>query len=76
MLPNLVFLPEKLLGQRNLADYSSWGRIELDTTEQLNTQYVCPTLETINKSPGKGEYQVYYDYQLGRNVDSFLLSKM
>ena len=29
------FLPGKSHGQRSLADYSLWGRKELDTTEQL-----------------------------------------
>ena len=31
-----VFLPGESHGQRSLAGYSSWGRKESDTTEQLN----------------------------------------
>ena len=31
--PTPVFLPGKSHGQRSLADYSPWGRKELDTTE-------------------------------------------
>ena len=30
-------LPEKFLGQRNLAGYSTWVRKELDGTERLST---------------------------------------
>ena len=30
-----VFLPGEFHGQRNLVGYSSWGRKESDTTEQL-----------------------------------------
>ena len=33
----LVFLPGKSHGQRNLADYSSWGYKGSDTTERPNT---------------------------------------
>ena len=33
--PTLVFLPGESHRQRSLADYSSWGRKESDTTEQL-----------------------------------------
>ena len=31
--PTPVFLPGKSHGQRSLADYSPWGRTELDMTE-------------------------------------------
>ena len=31
--PTPGFLPRKFHGQRSLADYSVWGRKELDTTE-------------------------------------------
>jgi len=31
-----LFLPGGSHGQRSLADYSPWGRKELDTTERLN----------------------------------------
>ena len=34
--PTPVFLPGKSHGQRSLADYSPWGRKELDTTERLH----------------------------------------
>ena len=34
-LPTPVLLPEQFHGQRNLESYSSWGHIELDTTEHL-----------------------------------------
>ena len=34
--PTPVFLPEKSHGQRSLADYSPWGRKELDRTEWLS----------------------------------------
>ena len=34
-LPSPVFLPGEFHGKRGLACYSSWGRKELDTTEQL-----------------------------------------
>ena len=33
--PTLVFLPGELREQRSLAGYTSWGRKELDVTEQL-----------------------------------------
>ena len=33
--PTSVFLPGKSRGQRNMADYSPWGRKESDTTERL-----------------------------------------
>ena len=36
-LPTLVFLLEKLNGQRSLVGYSLWCHKELDTTEQLST---------------------------------------
>ena len=32
-----VFLPGESYGQGSLEGYSSWGRKELDTTEQLRT---------------------------------------
>ena len=34
--PTSVLLPGKSHGQRSLVDYSSWGRKESGTTEQLN----------------------------------------
>ena len=34
-LPTPVFFPREFHGQRNLAGYSSWGCIELDTFERL-----------------------------------------
>ena len=34
-LPTPVFLPGEFHAQRNLVGYSSWGRKESDTTEQL-----------------------------------------
>ena len=37
MATDLVFLPGESHGQRSLADYSPWGRKELDTTERLST---------------------------------------
>ena len=30
-----MFLPGEFHGQRSLVDYSSWGRKDSDTTEQL-----------------------------------------
>ena len=36
MQPTAVFLPGKSHGQRSLVGYSSCGRKELDTTEQLS----------------------------------------
>ena len=33
--PTPVFLPGEFHGQRSVADYSPWGRKELDVTEQL-----------------------------------------
>ena len=38
--PTQVFLPVKFHGQRSLADYSPWGRKELDMTEQTHTMKV------------------------------------
>ena len=35
--PTLVFFPGKFHGQKSLAGYSSWGRKEMDMTEQLST---------------------------------------
>ena len=40
MQPTPVFLPGESHGQKSLADYSPWGRKELDTTEQLNTHTI------------------------------------
>ena len=34
--PAAVFLPGKSQGERSLAGYSTWGRKELDMTEQLS----------------------------------------
>ena len=42
--PTSVLLPRKSHGQRSLADYSPWGRKQLDTTEQLTD---TDTLGTI-----------------------------
>ena len=36
--PTPVFLPEKSRGQRSLADYSTKGHRESDTTERLSMQ--------------------------------------
>ena len=36
MQPTPVFLPGESHGQRSLVGYSSWGRKESDTTEQLH----------------------------------------
>ena len=36
MAPTPVFLPGKFHGQRSLAEYSSWGRKKLDTTEHTH----------------------------------------
>ena len=33
--PTPIFLPGKSRGQRSLEGYSSWGRMESDTTEKL-----------------------------------------
>ena len=33
--PTPIFLPGKFQGQRSLVGYSTWGRMELDMTEQL-----------------------------------------
>ena len=38
--PSPVFLSGKFHGQRSLAGYNSWGRKELDMTEQLNNNNV------------------------------------
>ena len=40
--PPPVFLPGESHGQRSPADYSPWGRKELDTTEQLSMRAVLP----------------------------------
>ena len=40
MQPTPVFLAGESHGQKSLADYSPWGRKELDTTEQLNTHTI------------------------------------
>ena len=39
--PTVVFLPGESHGQRSLAGYGSWGRRELDTTEQRSVQRAC-----------------------------------
>ena len=39
--PGLVFLPGKFHEQKNLSGYSSWGRKESDTTEQLSMHASC-----------------------------------
>ena len=38
-LTTLVFWPGEFHGQKSLADYSPWGRKEVDTTEQLTHTY-------------------------------------
>ena len=35
---SLIFLPRKFHGQRSLADYSSWGHKESDTTDELTVR--------------------------------------
>ena len=35
---SLIFLPRKFHGQRSLADYSSWGHKESDTTDELSVR--------------------------------------
>ena len=37
--PLQYFLPGKILGQRNLADYSPWGYKESDTTVHAHTRH-------------------------------------
>ena len=37
--PTAVFSPEESHGQKSLADYSSWGRQELDTTERITLSH-------------------------------------
>ena len=39
-LPMPVFLPLEFHGQGSLTGYSTWGRQESDTTEQLSLTYV------------------------------------
>ena len=44
MQPTPVFLPGKSHGLRSLADYSPWGRKELDTTDldmKLVLEMIC-----------------------------------
>ena len=44
-----VFLPGKSCGQRSLVGYSSWGRKELGTTEQLTLSLdICPGVEMLD----------------------------
>ena len=60
-LPTPVFLPGKSHRERSLAGYSSWGRKELDTTEQLNQHLfqallalsVTQTIERLRRSREK-----------------------
>ena len=57
-LPTPVFFPREFHGQRNLAGYSSWGCIELDTFERL-------TLSLPEKNTRPFTYdlnQIPYDY--------------
>ena len=45
-LPTLVFLPGEFHGQRILVSYSSWGRKESETAQQLThaVQFKCSCL--------------------------------
>ena len=48
-LPTPVPLPGKSHGQRNLVDYSPWGRKESDTTERLNWTELNRCIDQLNK---------------------------
>ena len=39
-LPTPVFCPGESHGQRSLVSYNPWGRKDLETTSQLNNNYV------------------------------------
>ena len=49
--PTPVFLPGEFHRQRSLAGYSSWGRKELDTTEQLPFTFPQPYESMVLPSP-------------------------
>ena len=46
--PTPAFFPGKSHGQRNLVDYSSWGRKEFDRTSGLNSSSMLYILKSYN----------------------------
>ena len=53
-LPTLVLLPGEFHGQRTLVGYSSWGRTESDTTEQLTLMLTLKKLLSLMGGYQKG----------------------
>ena len=51
MAPTPVLLPGKSNGQRSLAGCSPWGRLELDTTEQLHFHFSLSCIGEGNGNP-------------------------
>ena len=47
--PTPVFVPEKSHGQRSLVSYSSWGRKESNTTEQLSMSTHITSITVLNE---------------------------
>ena len=59
-------LPGKSHGQRNLVDYSPWGRKELGKTKQLSTQpTVTPVLVNRGLDAGTGRSHVKMEAEMG-----------
>ena len=49
--PTPVLLPGKSHGRRSLVGYSSWGREDLDTTEQLHFHFLLSCIGEGNGNP-------------------------
>ena len=63
--PTPVFLPGEFHGQRSLASYSPWGRIELDTTELLTLSLSVYQLITQTLHD-----RCYYLYFSGEKIEA------
>ena len=55
--PTPVFLPGEFHGQRNLVDYSPWGRKESDTTKQLILFSPCLHHQNIRRRKKMAEVE-------------------
>ena len=61
--PTAVFMPEKLNGQRNLADLSPWVYKELDVIERLSTHNMLTIVSHHTVHCNSSTY-VFYDWKL------------
>ena len=69
--PAPVFLPGKSHGQRSLADYSPWGRKELDVNEHTHTLLAVKDAHSYTiPSPINSTFRVRPKYQFFKTFQS------